>query len=131
MTQPASTENSRFQLQVERLHQLAVGGRWLVVGVLWFTVGLLSLWDLQPELALWQDHFTWVAVRYGLVDHPLATLGLGLCLGMTTGVLVWQSRNILFGRPKRYQQRLEQMVLRIRQQGTSHPLAKWIGLDSD
>ncbi len=115
-----------FQQQVKRLHQLIVGSRWLVVVVLWVTVAPLCLWRLRPEIILWLDHFTWAAVRYGLIEHRLSTLGLSFCIGMTTAVLVWQSRNILIGRPSIYQQRLEEQVCHIRKQGRSHPLWRWV-----
>ncbi|BAT53084.1 hypothetical protein NOS3756_20430 [Nostoc sp. NIES-3756] len=112
--------------QVQTLHQLTVYGRWCFVGFLWLTVAPVSLWNLRTEIALWQQYFTWVAVRYGLSAHPLSTMGLAFCIGMTTAVLVWQSRNILLGLPKEEQQRLEQQVFQIRQQGPTHPLWKWI-----
>lgn len=115
-----------FQQQVKRLHQLIVASRWLVVALLWVTVAPVSLWRLRPEIDLWFDHFTWAAVRYGLIEHRLSTLGLSLCLGMTTAVLVWQSRNILVGMPPAYQQRLEEQVCHIRKQGPTHPLWKWV-----
>ncbi len=113
-----------FKQQVQRLHQLTVYGRWLVVGLLWVSIGFLSLWGLRAEIALWRQYFTWVAVRYGLYYNPLPTFGLALCIGMTVSVLVWQSRNILLGLPSEEQQRLEKQVYRIRQQGQSHPLWK-------
>jgi hypothetical protein len=112
--------------QVQKLYQLTVYGRWCFVGVLWLTLAPISLWNLRAEIALWQQYFTWVAVRYGLSSHPLATLGLAFCIGMTTAVLVWQSRNILLGLPKEEKQRLEKQVFQIRQQGSTHPLWKWI-----
>ncbi|MEC4885256.1 MAG: hypothetical protein SAL70_28635 [Scytonema sp. PMC 1070.18] len=115
-----------FNQQVKSLHQLQVGARWLFVGFLWLTVAPLCLWDLQKEIELWRQYFTWVAVRYGLYYHPLATLGLSFCIGMTLAVLIWQSRNILMGLPEAEKQRLEQQLWRIRQQGPSHPLWKWI-----
>jgi hypothetical protein len=115
-----------FNQQVQNLHQLQVGARWLFVGFLWLTVAPVCLWDLREEIELWQQYFTWVAVRYGLFYHPLATLGLSFCIGMTLAVLVWQSRNILVGLPEPEKQRLEQQVWRIRQQGSSHPLWKWV-----
>lgn len=115
-----------FLSQVQRLHQLTIYSRWLVVGLLWFSIGALSLWSLRSEIALWRQYFTWVAVRYGLYYNPLPTFGLALCIGMTTSVLVWQSRNVILGLPRQEQQRLEQQVHRIRQQGPSHPLWKWI-----
>ncbi len=115
-----------FQRQVQRLHQLTVYTRWLVVGLLWLTVGVFSLWGLRSELVLWRQHFTWTAVRYAFAYNRLPTMGLGLCLGMTIGVLVWQSRNILFGMPLAEKRRLEQQVVKIRQQGQTHPLWNWI-----
>lgn len=120
---PASTLNDlTFQHQVERLHQLTVYGRWLFVGGLWLTLGTASLWGLRYPISLMQEYFTWAALYYGLHFHPLSTLGLATCLAFTTAVLVWQSRNIVFGLPNRDRARLERQVLRIRQQGSSHPL---------
>jgi len=125
MDQTENTDPS-FAQQVQRLHQLQVYGRWFFVSFLWLTVVPVCLWNLRAEIALWRQYFTWVAVRYGLFDHPMATFGLAFCIGMTTAVLVWQSRNILLGLPQQEKQRLEQQVFRIRQQGPSHPLWKWV-----
>ena len=115
-----------FTQQVEKLHQLQVYGRWLFVGLLWVILAPPSLWALRNEITLWKQYFTWVAVRFGLIYNPLSTLGLAFCIGMTASVLVWQSRNILFGLPKVEKERLEKQVLRIRQQGASHPLWRWV-----
>ncbi|MEO6860880.1 MAG: hypothetical protein ABI180_04980 [Microcoleus sp.] len=115
-----------FQIEVQRLHKLTVYGRWLTVIFLWISVGSLSIWGLRDEIALWLENFTWAAVRYGLYFHRWPTLGLGLCLGMTLAVLTWQSRNRLRGLPQQEKQRLEQQVRRIRQQGPSHFLWKWV-----
>ncbi|MGM3307402.1 hypothetical protein ACSQ6I_15740 [Anabaena sp. WFMT] len=118
--------DASFIHQVQRLHQLTVYGRWLFAGCLWLLIAPGCLWDLRAEISLWQQYFTWSAVRYGLFFHPLATLGLAFCIGMTVSVLVWQSRNILLGLPELEKQRLEKQVYRIRQQGPSHPLWKWV-----
>lgn len=122
------TENSdlSFAQEVQRLHQLQVYGRWFFVSFLWLTVAPVCLWNLRAEIVLWRQYFTWVAVRYGLFYHPLATLGLAFCIGVTTAVLVWQSRNVLLGLPQQEKQRLEKQVFRIRQQGPSHPLWRWV-----
>jgi hypothetical protein len=117
---------SQFQQEVERLHALTVRGRWLVVSFLWLTVGLASLWELRSALELCLEDFTWAALKYGLIFNRVASIGLALCIGMTLAVLVWQSRNIVFGRPKLQQQQLEKRVLKIRQQGSSHPLWRWV-----
>ncbi|UKP00095.1 hypothetical protein [Nostoc sp. UHCC 0870] len=130
MTQPEQpaipgNEQSLAQ-QVQKLHQLTVYGRWLFVGFLWLTIAPLCFWNLRSEIALWQQYFTWAAVRYGILSHPLSAIGLAFCIGMTTSVLVWQSRNILLGLPHQEQQRLEKQVFQIRQQGPTHPLWKWV-----
>ncbi|WP_414549082.1 hypothetical protein [Anabaena sp. CCY 0017] len=122
----ANSIDTTFTQQVQRLHQLTVYGRWFFVGCLWLTIAPFSLWNLRGELVILQQYFTWVAVRYGLFYNPLSTLGLAVCIGTTVSTLVWQSRNILLGLPQREQQRLEKQVFRIRQQGQTHPLWKWI-----
>lgn len=122
----SAINDPHFKHQVQKLHQLTIYGRWLFVLVLWLSIGALSLWALRAEIALWQQHFTWAALRYGLAYNRLPTLGLALCIGMTTAVLVWQSRNIFWGISHAEQKRLEEQVRRIRQQGSSHPLWKWV-----
>lgn len=115
-----------FRQQVKRLHQLMVWGRWLVVLLLWLTVGTSSIWGLRADIALWLDYFTWTAVRYSLAYNPVQAVGLACCIGLTAAVLIWQSRNILWGMPRQEQERLEKQVYRIRQQGQSHPLWNWV-----
>ncbi|MDG2991717.1 hypothetical protein L3556_12355 [Candidatus Synechococcus calcipolaris G9] len=120
-----------FALEVERLHRLTIWGRWLVVLGLWLTVGLGSLWNFRYEISLLREHFTWAALRYGIIFNRLASLGLAFCIGMTLAILMWQTRNILWGRPKTWQKHLEQRVLRIRRQGKTHPLWRWVCCQED
>jgi hypothetical protein len=124
--EPSTSLDPQFGMEVERLYRVMLYGRWLVAGLLWLTVGGLSLWDLRGTIALMQQYFTWSALRYGLLFHPFGAIGLGLCIGMTVSVLIWQSRNILWGLPPSEQKRLQQAVCKIRQQGSSHPLWKWV-----
>ncbi|MBE9041635.1 hypothetical protein IQ235_12675 [Oscillatoriales cyanobacterium LEGE 11467] len=112
--------------EIERLHRLTVYARWAIVSVLWMSLGLWSLWALRREIALWLEHFTWVAVWYALRAHPISGFGLFFCTGMTLSVLIWQSRNILWGLPKSEQLSLARQVRRIRETGPSHPLWKWV-----
>lgn len=122
----ATGRSPELQQQMERLHQLTVWGRWGVVGLLWLTLAPLSLWALRSDIALWLDYFTWAAVRYGLAFNTPAAVGISVCIGMTVSVLVWQSRNILWGLPAREVKRLERHVLQIRQQGPRHPFWRWV-----
>lgn len=115
-----------FQAQIQRLHQLTVYGRWLLVVFLWLTVVPISLWRWRYELSLMRSYFTWSALRYGILFNPLPALILCLCIAITCAVLVWQSRNLLIGIPDQEHKRLEQQVRRISRQGPSHPLWNWI-----
>jgi len=121
---PTTDTSADVQDAVKRLHRIRVYGRWAGVAVLWLTVGLVSLWGLRYPISLILDHFTWAAVRYGMIFHPVPAIGVSVCLGMTLGVLIRQGRDRLLGMPQREQKRLAQQVCRIRQQGSSHPLWK-------
>lgn len=115
-----------FEAQLEKLHRLTVYGRWLTVLALWLTVGAWSLWQLRYNIELMEEYFTWAALRYGLHFNPIPTVGLSVCIAMTASVLVWQSRNILWGLSQTEQKRLVQQVRQIRREGKSHPLWKWV-----
>jgi uncharacterized Tic20 family protein len=115
-----------FKRQIQRLHKLTVYGRWAVVCLLWLALGPLSVWNLRSEVALWRDYFTWTALKFGLAYHPIATFSLALCIGITVAVLLWQSRIILFGLSAHQTKRLERMLFWIRQQGSHHPLWRWV-----
>ena len=115
-----------FAQQLQKLHRLRVYGRWLFAACLWLTIAPFCLWNLRTEISWLREYFTWVGLRYTLIFHPLSTLGLSLCIGMTTSVLVWQSRNIIWGLPLQEQENLKKQLYRIRQQGSSHPLWKWV-----
>ena len=44
---PERNSDPRLQAEVQRLYQLTLYGRWLVIGGLWLTVGELQL--MEPE----------------------------------------------------------------------------------
>lgn len=133
-TQPSSIQercsttesDPLFQEQLARLHEVTVTARWIVLGALWLVVLPFSVWALRSEFRLWREYLTWTAVRYGLIYHPVAAVGLVVCVSLTLSLLLWQSRNILFGLPNREQEKLKRRLLKIRQQGVSHPLWKWV-----
>lgn len=117
---------SDFQQKVDRLYKLSIYGRWLVVILSWLTLGLYAIWNLRAEIALCLDYFTWAALYYGLHFNFLPTLCLAFCIGITASVLVWQSRNIIWGLPDSEKRKLEGQVKKIMAKGIKHPLWKWI-----
>jgi len=119
---PERNSDPQFQAEIQRLFKITLYSRWLVVGGLWLTVGSLSLWSLRESIQLWFEYFTWAAIRYAFAFNRLAAVGVGLCMGTTFAVLLWQSRVILWGIPDPEYQRLSQQVMRIRVQGSTHPL---------
>ncbi|MBW4520669.1 MAG: hypothetical protein KME16_13310 [Scytolyngbya sp. HA4215-MV1] len=121
-----SVVDPRFERAMQRLHQVNVCARWAFVLLLWLVLAPLSLWELRYPIRLMLEYFTWAALRYGIIYTPLPSMGLFFCIGVTIAVLVWQSRNILFGFPKAYQARLAKRVQRIHQQGESHPFWQWV-----
>ena len=116
------TLDPQHQHHIDRLRDLLLRRWWRVSGILWLTVGGLSLWHLRGEWVYLHSHFTWTAVRYALAYHRLAALGLGLCVGLTVALLVAESRHILFGLTRSEHERLDRLRLRIEDQGERHPL---------
>ena len=112
--------------QVQKLHRITVYMRWLTVILCWLTLGLFGFWGLREEIGLWFDYFTWSAVRYAIYFNFLPSLCLAFCIGITLSVLIWQSRNIIWGLPIQEKYLLQQRVKRILAAGSSHPLWRFI-----
>jgi hypothetical protein len=119
--------NSISDREINRLHQLTVYGRWVLVATSWILILPWALWQLRETISLCQDYFTWSAVRLGLEFNPWATLGLSFCIGFTTSVLVWQSIYILQGglseKQKYY---LSEKVKKIRHRNKKSWLYRWL-----
>jgi hypothetical protein len=112
--------------QVRRLHQLTVCARWLFVVGSWMTLGSFGIWGLREDIALWREHFTWVAVRYAIAFNRIPSLCLAFCIGVTAAVLIWQTQHIFWGLSAEEKQSLEKQVKKIQSFGPRHPLWKWI-----
>lgn len=120
------SHDAQLLAQMEQLHRVFVVGRWLLVVILWSVLGIASAWALRHEFAMVTHRFTWAAIRYGLAFNIWATLGLSICIGPTVALLVWQTRNLLWGLPKLETVRLQKYVVKIRDQGPKHPLWGYI-----
>ena len=118
--------NFNLQKQVKRYYQLTIYIRWTVILILWLTLGIYGIWGIRHEIQLWLEHFTWSALRYGLAFNAFYTLCLGVCIGSTISVLLWQSSHIIWGLSDKEKYYLEQEVKKILVKGSSHPLWKWI-----
>ncbi|XLQ12226.1 MAG: hypothetical protein KPI85_03855 [cyanobacterium endosymbiont of Epithemia adnata isolate EadnSB Bon19] len=112
--------------QVQRLYQLNLCRRWLFMILCWLTLGSFSLCKLWGEFKLWHEHFTWVALRYGLAFNLLPAFSLFLCTAVTGSVLTWHSSHIIRGLSPRQKVRLKNQLKKIQQLKPNHPLRKWI-----
>ncbi len=124
---PRDRRPEALQPPLRRLHYLSVCGRWLFVSCCWLLLAPFALWQFREGIEIALDRFTWATVHYHLGAHPWATFSLALCIGSTAAVLVWQSRNILFGLPAPDRQRLERQWEAIQRRGRRHPLWRWVG----
>ncbi|MDJ0647161.1 MAG: hypothetical protein QNJ60_00505 [Xenococcaceae cyanobacterium MO_188.B19] len=120
------SSDPNFHKKVKKLYRLTVYFRWIVVVFSWLTFGAYGIWGLRSEISLWLDYFTWTALRYGLAFNIIPTICLAFCIGMTISVLVWQSRNIIWGLPPQEKQDLEKQVEHILAKGKRHFLYKWL-----
>lgn len=117
---------SDFQHKVDKLYRLSMYSRWLLAISSWLTLGVYAIWNLQAEIALCLDYFTWAAVYYGLHFNFLPTLCLAICIGTTVSAILWQSRNLIWGLPEIEKRKLERQVKKIMAKGNKHPLWKLI-----
>ena len=111
---------------MDRLYRLSIYCRWLLAIFSWLTLGVFAIWNLQEEIAIGLDYFTWAALYYGLHFNFLPTLCLALCIGTTLSVLLRQIRNLVWGLPEVEKRKLERQVKKITARGSKHPLWKWI-----
>ena len=121
-----SESDINFQRKVIKYYQLTIYIRWIIVLLLWLTLGVYGIWNIRHEISLWLDYFTWSAVHYGLAFNIIPTICLGICMGMTISVLVLQSSHIIWGLSDKEKYYLEQKVEKIIATGSTHPFWKWI-----
>lgn len=116
-----------LEQEVEKLHQLTVYGRWVLVAICWLTLVPWGLWEFRETISLCQDYCTWAAVRMGIEFNLLASFVLTFVIAITTSVLVWQSSHILRGglsdKEKYY---LAKKVKQIRQEGKKNIFWYWL-----
>lgn len=115
-----------IEIQVQRLLLFQIKVRWALVIFLWLTVGIVSVWMIQADIALWLEFFTWAAVRVAIRSEPLPYMGIGLCVAMTLSTLMRQSWDILHGISQREHNSLVQQVREIEHQGRKHPLWEFV-----
>ena len=106
---------------IEALRQQMMQDWWRVCLALWLSVGLLSAWWLRSELQELSEYFTWAAVRATIHFERLPSVGLISCFALTFGLLLSESRQILFGLSAEERSRLLTKLNKINQQGSSHP----------
>ncbi|NJR69670.1 MAG: hypothetical protein HC771_14160 [Synechococcales cyanobacterium CRU_2_2] len=116
---------------VQRLYHAQQQQRWRLVLLLWWGGVPLSLWGLRQTLALLWEYFTWSALRYGLIYHPISALGLLVTVLLTLTSAFAELGFRRWGYSGQEVRRLKRQVERIRAKGEKHPLwAKVWGDDS-
>lgn len=114
---------------IEALRQQMMRDWWRVCLAVWLTVGLISLWWLRSEFQELIEYFTWAAVRATIYFETIPSVGLIACIALTFGLLLSESRQILFGLSAGERSRLLAQLNKINEQGPSHP--QWKVIQSD
>jgi len=123
----SNLETDDLKRSVQRLYQITIYGRWVVVVSCWLTLGSFGIWGLREEFSLWQEYLTFAAVRYGLAFNLVPSFCLAFCLGITAAVLLRQSIYFIRGGLSAPERRsLEKQVQKISATGPTHPLWKWV-----
>ncbi|MEL6939180.1 MAG: hypothetical protein AAFO84_08305 [Cyanobacteria bacterium J06598_1] len=115
---------------IEALRQATMHTWWKFCLCLWLTVGLFSLWLLRFELQELYQYFTWSAVRAMLIFNRVGGIGLVSCFALTLGLLLSESRQIIWGISNEERSRLINSLEKIQAQGPSHPQWKVIRQES-
>lgn len=110
----------------QKLARIYLRLRWLLVALVWVSVGVPSLLVLRVEIRRLLEFFTWEGLKYSLLYNPQAGLGILVCVGFTVAALLWQSQYELFGFSQRTQTELEKLAARIRQLKPEHWLRRWL-----
>lgn len=121
-----NNEKLKLEPKIKKYYQLIVVRQWKIVLICWLTLGIFSFWELRAEFKLWAEYFTWSAVRYALVYHRLSAICLSICIGLTLGLLIRQSKEILWGFSDQEKYRLQREVDKIFEQGQTHPFYKFL-----
>lgn len=122
MTKLVPTRLRSLNRPLRRLYQAQLAGRWLVVGIAWFSLTPWALWQFREDISLLWEYFTWTGVRYSLIFRVWPTLALAFCLALTAAVLVRQSIHLLWGLSPRELLSLRRRVQRIQSAGPRHLL---------
>lgn len=118
--------NSDLTKPIQRLFKLYLYGHWFLVAIVWLILAPWAIWQLQDDITLIHEYFTWVAVRSSLAFHLIPVYCLFFCFYMTVSILIRHSTYILKGLSPKEQLRLENQVKKIQATGPKHPLWKWI-----
>lgn len=116
----------KLEPKIQKIYRINLYLKWITVLIFWLSFGLFGMWELREEIALWQQYFTWSALRYALVYHRLAAIALSICIGLTVGLLITQSRDLLWGISDQEKYRLQQEIDKICAKGKSHPFYKFL-----
>jgi hypothetical protein len=121
------TTDSNLDQQVAKLRRVDMYLRWLLVLLLWLTLGVWSCWEMRESLLQLTEYLSLTGLKYSLFFHLWGGGGgLILCLSLTVSSMLWQIGQSFWRLSSRERQILETRVQKIQEQGAKHPLWRWI-----
>ncbi len=118
---------SELDQQVAKLRRIDMILRWLLLLLLWLTVGIWSCWQMRASIQQLSEYFSMTGLRYSLFfNFWSGGVGLIFCMSLTLSSLLWQIGYSLWKVSPRERQQLEARVRQIQNQGSKHPYSRWI-----
>jgi hypothetical protein len=121
------TTDLNLDQQVAKLRRVDMFLRWLLVLILWLTLGVWSCWEMRESLLQLTEYLSLTGLKYSLFFHLWGGGGgLILCLSLTVSSMLWQIGQSFWRLSPRERQMLETRVQKIQELGTKHPFWRWI-----
>jgi hypothetical protein len=113
--------------QIAKLRRVDMCLRWLLILLLWLTLGVWSCWEMRASLLQLTEYLSLTGLKYSLFFHLWGGGGgLILCLSLTVSSILWQIGQSFWQISPRERQVLATRVQQIQDQGSKHPFWRWI-----
>jgi hypothetical protein len=118
---------SELDQQVAKLRRIDMFLRWLLILLLWLTIGAWSCWQMRASIQQLSEYFSMTGLRYSLFFNLWGGgAGLIFCISLTLSSVLWQIGHSLWKVSPRERHQLEVRVQQIQNQGSKHPYWRWM-----